>query len=53
MAFRRFCEAIVACAPIELYGDGRQTPDFTYVDDIVAATMSATKVKSRDWVPSP
>ena len=31
MAFRRFCEAIVAGEPIEVYGDGRQTRDFTYV----------------------
>jgi UDP-glucose 4-epimerase len=41
MAFRRFCEAIVANAPLELYGDGRQTRDFTYVGDIVAATRAA------------
>jgi UDP-glucuronate 4-epimerase len=41
MAFRRFCEAIVAGAPIEVYGDGRQSRDFTYVADIVAATRAA------------
>ena len=41
MAFRRFCEAIVAGAPIEVFGDGRQTRDFTYVGDIVAATRAA------------
>jgi UDP-glucose 4-epimerase len=41
MAFRRFCEAIVAGAPIEVYGDGRQSRDFTYVHDIVAATRAA------------
>ena len=43
MAFRRFCEAIVAGAPIELYGDGGQTRDFTYVGDIVAATRAAAE----------
>jgi nucleoside-diphosphate-sugar epimerase len=41
MAFRRFCEAVLARRPIELYGDGRQTRDFTYVADIVAATRAA------------
>jgi UDP-glucose 4-epimerase len=43
MAFRRFCEAIVAGAAIELYGDGGQTRDFTYVRDIVAATRAAAE----------
>jgi nucleoside-diphosphate-sugar epimerase len=43
MAFRRFCEAIVAGAPIEIFGDGRQTRDFTYVGDIVAATRAAAE----------
>ena len=41
MAFRRFCEAIVAGDPIEVFGDGRQSRDFTFVGDIVAATRAA------------
>ena len=41
MAFRRFCEAAVAGDAIEIYGDGRQTRDFTYVGDVVAATRAA------------
>src|SRR3954471_18376794 len=41
MAFRRFCEAIVAGAPLEVFGDGGQSRDFTYVHDIVAATRAA------------
>ena len=41
MAFHRFLAAVLAGAPIELYGDGAQTRDFTYVDDAVAATISA------------
>jgi nucleoside-diphosphate-sugar epimerase len=41
MAFRRFCEAIADGEPIELYGDGHQTRDFTYVADVVTATRSA------------
>ena len=45
MAFRRFCEAIVAGEPIEVFGDGRQTRDFTYVADIVAATRAAGEAR--------
>jgi UDP-glucuronate 4-epimerase len=41
MAFRRFCRAVIAGGPIELYGDGRQTRDFTFVADVVAATVAA------------
>jgi nucleoside-diphosphate-sugar epimerase len=41
MAFRRFCDAIVAGRPIEVFGDGAQTRDFTYVEDVVAATRAA------------
>jgi UDP-glucose 4-epimerase len=41
MAFRRFCEAAIDHRPIELFGHGRQTRDFTFVADIVAATRAA------------
>jgi UDP-glucuronate 4-epimerase len=47
MAFRRFCEAVAAGAPLELFGDGRQTRDFTYVDDVVAATRAAGASRRR------
>ena len=43
MAFRRFCEAIVEGQPIEVFGDGRQTRDFTFVGDIVAGTRAAAE----------
>jgi UDP-glucuronate 4-epimerase len=44
MAFQRFIEAGYTGAPIEVYGDGLQVRDFTYVDDAVAATIaSATR----------
>jgi UDP-glucose 4-epimerase len=46
MAFRRFCEAIVAGAPIELFGDGGQSRDFTFVGDIVAATRAAGETRT-------
>ena len=46
MAFRRFCEAIVAGSPIEVYGDGHQSRDFTFVADIVAATRAAGETRT-------
>jgi nucleoside-diphosphate-sugar epimerase len=41
MGFHRFIRAALTGTPITLYGDGEQTRDFTYVDDIVAALMAA------------
>jgi UDP-glucuronate 4-epimerase len=41
MAFRRFCDAAVSGTPIEVFGDGLQTRDFTYVSDVVAALRLA------------
>ncbi len=41
MAFHRFLRAALREEPIEVFGDGEQTRDFTYVEDIVAATLAA------------
>jgi len=41
MAFHRFVRAALTDAPITLFGDGDQTRDFTFVQDIVAATIAA------------
>jgi UDP-glucose 4-epimerase len=41
MGFHRFIRAVLTNQPISLYGDGEQTRDFTFVSDIVAATMAA------------
>ena len=41
MAFHRFCRAILGGEPIPVYGDGRQTRDFTFVRDAVEATFRA------------
>jgi len=41
MAFSRFVRAILEGSEIELYGDGEQTRDFTFVSDAVAATVAA------------
>ena len=41
MAFHKFIRALLLDEPIIVYGDGEQSRDFTYVDDIVAANLSA------------
>jgi UDP-glucuronate 4-epimerase len=41
MAFQRFLEAAVAGEPIRVFGSGEQSRDFTFVDDVVAATIRA------------
>jgi UDP-glucose 4-epimerase len=41
MAFSIFCRAALHGDTIEVFGDGLQTRDFTYVSDIVAATRAA------------
>ena len=44
MAFARFVKAILEGTEIEVYGDGEQTRDFTYVSDAVAAAAAAAVV---------
>jgi UDP-glucuronate 4-epimerase len=41
MAFNTFCRAALKNEPLQLFGDGSQTRDFTYVSDIVRATRAA------------
>lgn len=41
MAFHIFCKALVRDEPIRILGDGTQTRDFTFVEDIVAANLAA------------
>jgi nucleoside-diphosphate-sugar epimerase len=41
MAFHRFVRAALTGGRVAVYGDGLQTRDFTYIDDIVAATERA------------
>jgi UDP-glucuronate 4-epimerase len=41
MAFNIFCRKALADEEIEIYGDGQQTRDFTFVADVVAATRAA------------
>jgi len=41
MAFNRFIRSTLEGGEITLYGDGEQSRDFTFVDDIVVANMAA------------
>ncbi len=41
MAYFKFTRAILAGHPIEVYGYGQMTRDFTYIDDIVDAIIGA------------
>jgi UDP-glucose 4-epimerase len=41
MAFHRFLRAARDGESIRVFGDGGQTRDFTFVDDVVAATRAA------------
>jgi nucleoside-diphosphate-sugar epimerase len=46
MAFNRFSRAIIEGKPIDVFGDGHQTRDFTYVADVVTATRAAAEAES-------
>ncbi|MFI5009049.1 MAG: NAD-dependent epimerase/dehydratase family protein [Solirubrobacterales bacterium] len=43
MALARFIEATLAGREVRIFGDGRQLRDFTYVGDVVAATVAAAE----------
>jgi len=41
MAFHRFCRALLHGEPITVYGDGRQSRDFTFIADAIEANLRA------------
>jgi len=43
MSLFRFCRWISEGQPVEIYGDGHQSRDFTYVDDIARGTILGLK----------
>lgn len=43
MSIFRFIKGIDAGLPIELYGDGTQSRDFIYIDDVARATIASLK----------
>lgn len=46
MGFSRFMAALRSGREIEVFGDGKQTRDFTYVSDAVAATVAAAECEA-------
>jgi len=42
MGFHKFLRATILGEPIAVYGDGEQTRDFTFVQDIVSANIDAS-----------
>jgi UDP-glucuronate 4-epimerase len=50
MALFKFTDAILKGQPIDVYGEGKMSRDFTYVDDIVDGLTAAL---SRPPVPNP
>ena len=50
MAFHRFCRAMLRGEPITVYGDGRQSRDFTYIDDCVEANVRAWRASAAQGV---
>ena len=49
MAFNIFCRAAIQGDPITVFGDGRQTRDFTFVADVVTATRKAAELAPSDF----
>lgn len=50
MAFARFIDAALAERPLSVLGDGRQVREFTYVGDVVQATLAAAELGERGSV---
>lgn len=46
----RFIEWIRRGQPVTLFGDGTQTRDFTYIDDIASGTVAALAVKGCETI---
>jgi UDP-glucuronate 4-epimerase len=44
MALFKFVDAILNDRPIEIYGEGRMSRDFTYIDDLIEAIMRLVAV---------
>ena len=50
MGFHKFIRAILEGRPLDIYGDGSQSRDCTFVDDIVEATIQAGETRTRSRV---
>src|SRR5262249_47457660 len=45
----RFITACLAAEPPVIYGDGRQSRDFTYIDDVIEANLRASRASEGAW----
>jgi nucleoside-diphosphate-sugar epimerase len=50
MAFHRFIASALDGKPIEVFGNGAQTRDFTFISDIIAANLSAMGYEGSESV---
>ncbi|HDY71342.1 MAG TPA: NAD-dependent epimerase/dehydratase family protein, partial [Nitrospirae bacterium] len=50
MSIFKFIRNIDTGKPIPVYGDGKQTRDFTYIDDIASGTVLAMGVKGYEII---
>jgi UDP-glucuronate 4-epimerase len=51
LAIHKFVDKILAGTPIEMYGDGDTGRDYTYIDDVVTAIVSAmNKIKGYEVI---
>lgn len=50
MAISKFIESMIKNEKIFIHGNGEQVRDFTYVDDIVSATISAIETKCKNEI---
>jgi predicted glycosyltransferase/nucleoside-diphosphate-sugar epimerase len=50
MAFARFLASALAGRQLDVLGDGHQVREFTYMDDVVSATIAATEQGERGSV---
>lgn len=50
MAIRRILDAALSRRPVKLYGDGTQRREFTYVSDVVDATVRAAALDAKHAV---
>ena len=50
MGFHKFIRAGLAGEAIEIYGDGEQSRDFTFIDDAVQANLLAAQAEIRESV---
>jgi UDP-glucuronate 4-epimerase len=49
MAAWKFAESILDGGEVDIYGEGRMRRDWTYVDDVVRATLSALDKRINDY----